>query len=280
MTGPLTAERSSARASSARTVLQITDTHLQAPSPSATPATLLGVDTADSLAAVLDQALAEHTADAVIASGDLAHAPAIATYARFRDLLQSRYQGPVLHLAGNHDLGEPFRQVLGSDDSLRLGGWEVLCFDTHVDHETEASFDDAQRRMLAARIEESAADHVMLACHHHPLPVGCPWLDKDRIPAGDELLEFCAAPELRVRGLIFGHVHQQFHGSSQGLRVLGTPSTCFQFEPGSERFAIDRDPDTGRPGYRWLWLHEDGTVTTEVRRLEGYHLNIDLSDRS
>lgn len=283
MTAPRTAERSSAKASSARTVLQITDTHLQAPAGSPGPRTLLGVDTSASLSAVLHQALGERKPDAVIASGDLAHEPEPVTYRRFHDLLAEHYQGPVLYLAGNHDLSEPLGRVLGGADSLGLGNWEVIAFDSHADHRTEASFDADDLRTLTDRIRASRADHVLLACHHHLLPVGCPWLDKDCIPQGGKVLESVAAagaPNPRVRGLVFGHVHQEVRISTNGMRLLGTPSTCFQFEPRSESFAIDRSEDTGRPGYRWLDLHSDGTLGSELCRVAGYHLNIDLSDRS
>ena len=257
------------------TVLQITDTHLQATVGS----TLLGVDTGESLRAVLEQALAEHVPDAVLASGDLAHEPVPDTYRRFRDLLAEAFPGPVLYLPGNHDLTEPLTRVLGAAEALRLGAWEVIGFDSHVDHRTEAGLDDAERQDLAAHVRASEADHVLLVCHHHLLPVGCPWLDKDRIPGGRELLESCAAHP-RVRGLVFGHVHQEVQATIGGMSVLGTPSTCFQFEPSSEGFSIDRSPDTGRPGYRWLVLHPDGTLESTVCRLAGYTLNIDLSDRS
>jgi Icc protein len=44
------------------------------------------------------------------------------------------------------------------------------------------------------------------------------------------------------------------------LRLLSTPSTCAQFRPGSDSFAIDERP----PGYRWLDLRADGRLDTEV----------------
>lgn len=261
-------------------VLQITDSHLRVPECGEAPG-LLGVDTAASLAAVLAQALGERTPDAVIASGDLAHDPQPATYRRFLELLRDRFAGPVIHLPGNHDLAEPLEQVLGRQHTLDLGGWEIIGFDTHADHRTEASFHSSARASLAARIEDSDADHLLLVCHHHPLPIGCPWLDKDCIPDGREMLESCAAPrKSRVRGLAFGHVHQEVQAAVGEVAVLGTPSTCFQFEPRSRAFSIDRSDDTGRPGYRWLTLHPDGTLESEVRRVAGYHLNIDFSEVS
>ncbi|MFW6094696.1 MAG: 3',5'-cyclic-AMP phosphodiesterase, partial [Pseudomonadota bacterium] len=108
---------------------------------------------------------------------------------------------------------------------------------------------------------------------------GCPWLDKDRISAGRELLESCAA-EGRVRGLVFGHLHQVVTARRGAMAVLGTPSTCFQFEPASASFAVDRDADTGAPGYRWLELGTDGVLTSEVRRLGAFDPDNDASERS
>jgi Icc protein len=44
------------------------------------------------------------------------------------------------------------------------------------------------------------------------------------------------------------------------VRLLSTPSTCAQFVPRSDGFAIDRRP----PGYRWLELRDDGSLSTDV----------------
>jgi 3',5'-cyclic-AMP phosphodiesterase len=261
---------------SAQRVLQITDTHLR-PDPGAT---LLGVDTADSLRAVLEHALGEHAPDAILATGDLAHDDATGVaYERFLQLVRALYAGPVLHLPGNHDYQAPMDAALQPSTELRLGNWEIIGFDTHADGRVEARFGAADLDRLAARLAATAADHVLLACHHPPLDVGCAWLDPHRIGGGRELLESCAAHG-RVRGLVFGHVHQEVSARFGPLAVLGTPSTCFQFAPGTARFTIDRSPLTGLPGYRWLELSADGSLHSAVRRLEGYALNIDLSDGS
>jgi Icc protein len=44
------------------------------------------------------------------------------------------------------------------------------------------------------------------------------------------------------------------------VQFLSTPSTCAQFLPHSEFFALDERP----PGLRWLDLHPDGRVATPV----------------
>jgi Icc protein len=61
-------------------------------------------------------------------------------------------------------------------------------------------------------------------------------------------------------------VHQVHDTERNGVKLFSTPSTCAQFLPLSNSFAIDRRP----PGYRWLDLNPDGTITTEVVWVEGY----------
>lgn len=267
-------------------LLHITDCHLLPESGSR----LLGVDTAGTLAAVLAQALGEFRADAILATGDLGHEGTLATYRRFIDLVRARFDGPLLCVPGNHDAGAPFAAVLGRARSLTLGGWQVLGFDTHEDDRPGARLDDDARRDLVGRIRAATGRHLLLACHHPPLPVGCPWLDKDCIPDGRDLLDSCAAAARtgqaadaaagRLHGLVCGHVHQALTASHGPMDVLATPSTCFQFQPGSARFTIDRSAASGMPGYRWLTLEADGRLRSEVRRLRGAPLNIDLSEVS
>lgn len=269
-------------------LLHITDCHLL-PEPGCR---LLGVDTAATLAAVLAQALRESRPDAILATGDLGHEGLEATYRRFLELVRSRFDGPMLCVPGNHDAGEPFAAVLGRERSLTLDRWQVIGFDTHEDDRPGARLPDGSRHDLLGRIGGAGDRHLLLACHHPPLPVGCPWLDKDCIPDGPELLDSCAAASAsgaavdgvpltgHLHGLVCGHVHQVLEARHGPMDVLATPSTCFQFEPRSARFSIDRSAASGMPGYRWLSLEADGRVRSEVRRLQGAPLNIDLSEVS
>jgi Icc protein len=63
-----------------------------------------------------------------------------------------------------------------------------------------------------------------------------------------------------VAAVLFGHAHQAFDAIREGVRYLGCPSTVDPFRPGSDVFARDDAP----PGVRWLALHADGTLETEV----------------
>ena len=75
-----------------------------------------------------------------------------------------------------------------------------------------------------------------------------------------------------VRGVLWGHVHQEIDRQRNGVRLLASPSTCVQFAAGCENFKADDQP----PGYRWLELHSDGRIETAVSRVRDVHFNIEL----
>lgn len=241
------------------TVLQVTDTHLF-PAPDES---LLGVRTQDTLDAVLDHAFAEGTPDALIASGDLAQVGKPATYRRFLATVRSRFAGPCLCVPGNHDLGGPFLRILPTEP-LRLGAWDVLGVDTHIDDRVDGVVAEEELRRLEEALSATGAAgrHALVVGHHCPVQVGAPWLDRHRIANADALLAVLAGCE-RARGYLGGHVHQEVDQRVGALRILASPSTCFQFAPASERFALD----DAAPGWRWLTLRADGVIDTRVARL-------------
>jgi Icc protein len=95
--------------------------------------------------------------------------------------------------------------------------------------------------------------------HHHPLPMGSAWLDGVALRDAAAFLEVIDAHP-QVRGVLWGHVHQASDRQRGAVRFLSTPSTCSQFLPDSEFFALDGRP----PGLRWLMLHPDGGIDTEL----------------
>jgi 3',5'-cyclic-AMP phosphodiesterase len=91
------------------------------------------------------------------------------------------------------------------------------------------------------------------------VPMASRWLDAIGIENADQFLRVLDAhPQLRA--ISWGHVHQSFDARRRGVRLLATPSTCAQFLPSSDDFALDRRP----PAYRRLTLQPDGALETEV----------------
>jgi Icc protein len=54
---------------------------------------------------------------------------------------------------------------------------------------------------------------------------------------------------------------QVYEGERDGVRLFGTPSTGAQFQPHSDRYAVDSRP----PAYRRFELRPDGSIHSEVR---------------
>lgn len=244
-------------------LVQLTDTHVFGD-----PAGHFdGMDTAQSLREVVSMVHAhDWPADAVALTGDLVHEATAQAYRRLLDLL-SGLQAPIHFLPGNHDDPALMRRVLGARaytavQGLALGAWQLLFVNTHLPG-THAGFLasealDALEHELGAQRERP----VLILLHHPPLSVGSPWMDGMGLRNADALWELLGDFP-NVASLVFGHAHQVFEARVGAVRVLGTPSTCVQFMPGTDRYR----KDTARAGYRWLLLHADGTLDTGVRRL-------------
>jgi len=238
---------------------------------------LIGVDTQASLEAVLEQALGERTPDAVIASGDLAHDPLPQIYHRFVETVQRFTQAPLMCLPGNHDVLDAMRSAGLPLAPVRAGGWSLLPLDSHEDDAPRALITAQDQAATAALLAAAAGEHCLIATHHPPVPVNCPWLDKDRIQKAEELIEWLSERSAvhgaaRLRGIVFGHTHQVVDDVCGGLPVYGAPSTCFQFTPNSTSFSIDTLP----PGYRWLELSDDGGIESQVRRVDSFPIQVQL----
>lgn len=99
----------------------------------------------------------------------------------------------------------------------------------------------------------------MICLHHPPVDMGSAWLDTVGLRNGEEFLQRVQSLG-RVRLAVFGHVHQPYDREHDGIRIIGTPSTCRQFLPGSDDFAVDDRP----PAYRRITLHDDGSSDTKL----------------
>jgi Icc protein len=241
-------------------LLHITDPHLHA-DPTAR---MRGVCTDDTLRAVLDHAMgAARPPDAVLATGDLVQDETPGGYERFRQLLGG-LGIPVFCVPGNHDAPALMTEVLRDapfqvGGSARLGAWQLVCLDSSTRHDDGGRLSAAELDRLRSALGTAPATPTLIALHHHPVPMGSRWLDGVPLRNPDDLLGLIA-DQPQVRAVVWGHVHQASDRWRGGLRLLSTPSTCAQFRPHCDDFALDDLP----PGYRWLDLDADGRLRTEV----------------
>jgi len=244
-------------------LVQISDTHLFAD-----PTRKFGgVTTLASLERVLGFIWnADSPVDAVLATGDLAHDGSREAYAAFQRTLAER-QVPVYCLPGNHDDPAHLAEVLATGSVRRtetalLDAWQIILLDSRVAGHDGGRLGAERLHRLEAELERRLGHHVLIGLHHHPVPMGSEWLDG--MGLADAAALFAVVDRFpAVRAIVWGHVHQEFDGERNGVRLLAAPSTCVQFRPDTERYAKDRRA----PGYRWLELRPDGTIVTAVRRV-------------
>lgn len=74
-----------------------------------------------------------------------------------------------------------------------------------------------------------------------------------------------------MNGIVCGHIHQELDRVVNGIRLLATPSTCVQFLPDSDDFALDSQA----PGWRTLDLLPNGDIETQVYRLKDCDFSAD-----
>ena len=254
-------------------VVQLTDTHLCR----TRGGKLLGMDTDHSLQAVIDQALRERPViDLVLGTGDLADGGAREAYQRLQDYF-AQVSGDHFWLPGNHD----DRQAMVSEaDSpprlrpeLRIGRWQVLMLDSQVPGEVggELGADELEALDRALARAAAATLYTLVCLHHQPVAVGCEWLDQQMVADAEAFFAVLDRHD-SVRGVLWGHVHQEIDRDRNGVRLMASPSTCVQFAPGSAGFKADDKP----PGYRWLALHGDGRIETGVSRVTEVAFTVDL----
>jgi Icc protein len=243
-------------------LVQFTDPHLYA-DPGGR---LRGIATLPALKATVAAAAEDvRTAVAILATGDLVQDDP-GGYARFREVFAPLGK-PVLCIPGNHDDAGELAAAL-ADPPFQVGGhfdiqsWRIVLLDSSVPGMAQGRLSAASLQQLDAALADAGHANALVCLHHHPVAMGSRWLDSVGLTNADEFFAVTDGHP-RLRGILFGHVHQPFEGLRNGVRILGTPSTCAQFLPRSANFALDSQP----PGWRWLRLAADGHIDTRVHWL-------------
>ena len=256
-------------------VVQVSDSHLFA----STEGQLLGLNTENSLRLVLEKVQREQSRiDVILATGDIAQDASEAAYTRFQQHL-AQFNVPNYWLQGNHDITQPILNILNDKSHLspcviELSGWRIIMLNSSVEHEVPGDFAASELQFLREALEKSKKFHVMVCLHHHPIPMDCAWLDNQVVKNAEAFWQIIDQFS-HIKTIIWGHVHQESDRMRKGVRLLSVPSTCVQFKPLSEDFAID---DLS-PGYRWFDLYANGDVVTQVSRVEGVKFVVDWTVR-
>lgn len=245
--------------------IQLSDLHLFADPMQS----LLGVNTHDSLQAVLARLRQEEEVDFIILSGDLSQDRSKASYQQVKASL-SELGLPVYWLPGNHDDVAIMSHVLAdalfkNDKQIVLPHWQLILLDSQIPGEVPGHLSDTALQYFEQCLQTHPDHHALVMFHHQPVPVGSQWLDVLGLTNADKFWQM-ATRYPRLSLVLFGHVHQAYQQAKAHITCYAPPSTCIQFKPHSAEFALDPNP----PGYRVMVLHANGQHDTHVQRIDHY----------
>ena len=242
------------------TVIQITDTHILDDGSSS----FNDYDTSASLMRVINKIIeSESDVDLILLTGDLVHEPTRTYYQKLADHL-SVVTTPIFTLPGNHDAPELMKDVMGvnghdTGNIIKFDDWLIILLNTCVEGESSGKLSLAELSFLQSSLEAYESMHTLIALHHSPVLINSSWMDAMSLTNAKDFLNLIDDHK-QVRGIIWGHIHQEFEDETANAKLLGTPSTCLQFKPGSTEFIIDNKA----PAYRKLILENNGVISSNV----------------
>jgi Icc protein len=223
---------------------------------------------------VIDHVL-EHPGqpDLVLATGDLAQDGSHAAYEALAAAL-ARFGCDSLWIPGNHDNTERLwavaRRYGAERKHVLKGGWQFLMLDSSVPRKVHGELTQQELEWLEATLDANRRLPALIALHHHPVDITADWMADIGLHNRDALWAIINRhPQVKV--VTWGHIHQEVDRQENGVRLLGSPSTCIQFTAGAREFSVEERA----PGYRWFELGGAGAFTTKVHRALGFKVVLD-----
>lgn len=243
-------------------LVQLTDCHLL----SNTTDTAYGqVNPYQTLAACLHLAMREQP-DGLLFTGDISGDDSALSYQHFLALMrESVGTTPWRVIAGNHDVNPAFNKylqhaVLQAGAPWPLGNWFIHGLDSTY-RQALGQVDSTELSATSAHLQANRQQHHWLCLHHHLVATGS-WMDRHALINAEEVKQWLAG-QAQIRGVIHGHIHTDQSHQLHGRPVMAAPSTCWQWKMSPDFGVADE-----RPGYRILYLEDEGQWHTQIRRIQ------------
>ncbi len=252
---------------------QVTDSHIFADPEGC----LLGLNTRDSFEAVCERVMLEEwRPDALLTTGDLSQDASPESYQYLADYFKSM-DIPTFWIPGNHDNPETMELYLTNNKVLSakqvlIGHWQIILLDSSVKNKVHGYLEEEQLEFLERCLNRYPEKHAMISLHHQPIKIGSKWLDQIDLHNAEEFQKV-VSQYTQVKGVLWGHVHQDFYRTINGVPWIASPSSCVQFTPNTEDFSAG----TEAPGYRYLNLYSDGRIESVVHRIDNIEFTVDYS---
>ena len=196
----------------------------------------------------------------ILHTGDVAADPLPGIDEAVRSVLAG-LKHPIRFLGGNHD-PEHFPR----EQEFELNGVHFVCIDSNGPAEPPRGFVPESELSRLRRVCASDDERpLVIATHHNVLPVGAPWYDDFmRMTNGEEFHRALLPARERIRGVFFGHVHQDIETLRDGILYSAVSSSWCQFHtwPGQPLTVHDRE---AQPGFNVVTISKDQTTIRRHR---------------
>ena len=145
---------------------------------------------------------------------------------------------------------------------LQFKHWQIICLNSQKTGSSGGYLEPSELDYLSNTLDEQPGLNTLIAVHHHSIPTNSVWMDTMIIENSHELFMLLESYP-QVKAISCGHIHQEMEQIKQGKIILGMPSTCFQFKPHSDEYALD----DSEPGYRVFFLYSNGLIKSKIYRL-------------
>lgn len=214
--------------------------------------------------------------DFVLHTGDIMTDPvAAANYTVAQEVLGA-LRHPVYYLAGNHDRSDWIQQMLlgraANDITPHLdyqfdhNGVQVICLDSSIaDPDVHhGQLEDTQLDWLTGLCRADDPRPLVVAVHHHSLPLVVPWLDSIVMSNGEDFHNILLQARHRLRGVFFGHIHESTVTVRDGISYYSVLSGWFQTHTWYDQNEPYHDP-LDYPGFNVVTLTDQDTFVRYYR---------------
>ena len=220
----------------------------------------------DRLTKVLEHISVNHSQNSnLVITGDLSSDFTHESYKNI-SLLIKQFEFNVSILPGNHDDLNMMKLIC--DDQIRLESlhcqnkyFSIFNIDTHIRDNVRGVIHENEIQNLEGKLLANRANAIIFT--HHPLiKVNSAWIDVDITENNNLLIQLMLRHSDIKFNVFSGHIHQEFYKRIHNIQFYTSPSTCYQFEPQSDEFNVDRRVSNG---YRVITLHGNTLNTAVVR---------------
>lgn len=245
-------------------LIHITDTHIFKDKNEL----LHGVKTFSKLKGVI-QHIKEGTKDidGIIITGDLSEDGSTESYQLINEVLEE-LSFPSFWLPGNHDNFENIPKELAQRSvfkSIEQGNWQLIFLDTVVEGEDHGILSEKELQRLDLFLNENHEKQILICMHHHPVDVQSEFIDSIGLKNKDDFWEILSSYS-NIKGILSGHIHQEFNKKINGISIFSSPSTCVQWKPKAKKFTFTSHNE----GYQKIQLNKSGIITSNPVNISNY----------